>query len=178
MFSPAPNIAGGTCPRYFAPPVDAGMVGCGSQSESILQYHQCTTGPHRDCAKTEPALSFRSQKGFLGSASPWGRKVEGELSRQWGGGEAFPCTLRGHPQGEARAACVQSSWPGSQPPSASGAHRFLEASMPVMSRVEHEIPCLAYTISITSKTGKSGMVASTCHPEMWRQRSGSFSAMQ
>lgn len=57
-----------------------------------------------------------------------------------------------------------------QPPSASGVHCFLEASIPVMSRVEHEIPCLADTINITSKTGKSGMVASTCHPKMWRQR--------
>lgn len=30
-----------------------------------------------------------------------------------------------------------------QLPSASGAHHSLEASMPVMSRVEHEIPCFS-----------------------------------
>lgn len=85
MFSLAASIAGGTCPCYFAPPVDAGMVGCGSQSEWILQCHQRSTGPHRNCAKTELALSFHSQRGLLGSDSPRGRKVEGELSRQWGG---------------------------------------------------------------------------------------------
>lgn len=178
MFSPAASIAGGTCPAILPP---LWMQGWWAVGANLSRYCNAISAPQ---GPTGTVLRLKQLCLSVPRGDFWAQILHGvgrskvSCLDSGGEGEAFPCTQRGHPQGEARAACVHSSWPGSQPPSASGAHRFLEPSMPVMSRVEHEIPCLADTISITSKTSKSGMVASTCRPEMWKQRSGSFSATQ